>query len=95
MVGQHHPLNGYESEQTPGDRERQGSLVCYNPWGHIELDTTQQLNNNNIGEKYLKMKFRESSYNNIKNNLVIKLIKDVYNLYTETYKMLLREILTI
>ena len=40
MVGQHHQLNGYESEQTPGDRERQGSLVCYNPWGHIELDTT-------------------------------------------------------
>ena len=41
------------------------------------------------------MKFRESSYSNIKNNLVINLIKDVYSLYTETYKMLLREILTI
>ena len=24
MVGQHHQLNGHESEQTPGDREGQG-----------------------------------------------------------------------
>ena len=40
MVRQHHPLNRYESEQTLGDRERQGSLVCCSSWGHIELDTT-------------------------------------------------------
>ena len=26
MVGWHHQLNGHESEQTPGDREGQGSL---------------------------------------------------------------------
>jgi len=25
MVGWHHQLNGHESEQTPGDREGQGS----------------------------------------------------------------------
>ena len=25
MVGWHHQLNGHESEQTPGDLERQGS----------------------------------------------------------------------
>ena len=24
----------------------QGSLVCCSPWGHKELDTTEQLNNN-------------------------------------------------
>ena len=23
-----------------GDGEGQGNLVCYSPWGHIELDTT-------------------------------------------------------
>ena len=28
MVGWHHPLNGHESEQTSGDSEGQGSLVC-------------------------------------------------------------------
>ena len=28
MAGQHHRLNGHEFEQTPGDSERQGSLVC-------------------------------------------------------------------
>ena len=33
MVGWHHPLNGHESEQTPGDGEGQGSLACCSPWG--------------------------------------------------------------
>ena len=26
-------LDGHEFEQTPGDSERQGSLVCCGPWG--------------------------------------------------------------
>ena len=33
MVGQHHWLNGHESEQTPGDSEGQGGLECCSPWG--------------------------------------------------------------
>ena len=28
-----HPLNGHEFEQTLGDSEGQGSLVCCSPWG--------------------------------------------------------------
>ena len=28
MVGCHHQLNEHVSEQTPGDSERQGILVC-------------------------------------------------------------------
>ena len=28
MVGWHHRLNGHESEQTLGDSEGEGSLVC-------------------------------------------------------------------
>ena len=47
MVGLHHRLNGHEFEQTPRDSEGQGNLVCCNPWGPKESDTTQQLNNNN------------------------------------------------
>ena len=43
--GWHHRLNGHESEQTPGDGEGQGSLMCCSPWGCKELDTTEQLNN--------------------------------------------------
>ena len=39
-VGWHHQLNGQESEQTPGDGEGQGSLVCCSLWGHKELDMT-------------------------------------------------------
>jgi len=46
MVGWHHWLNGHELEQTPGDSERQGSLLeCCSPWDHKELDTTERLIN--------------------------------------------------
>ena len=45
VAGWHHQLNGHEFEQTPGDSEGQGSLVCCSPWGHKESDTTWQLNN--------------------------------------------------
>ena len=47
MVGWHHRLNELEFEQTLGDGERQGTLACCSPWGHKELDMTEQLNNNN------------------------------------------------
>ena len=46
MVGWHHRFNGHGFEQTLEDSERQGSLACCSPWGHKELDTTGQLNNN-------------------------------------------------
>ena len=36
MIGLDHWLNGHEFEQA-----------CYSPWGHKELDTNEQLNNNN------------------------------------------------
>ena len=32
MIRQHHQLNGHEFEQTLGDSEGQGSLVCCGPW---------------------------------------------------------------
>ena len=44
MVGWYHRLNGHEFEQTPGEGEGQGSLVCCSPWGCKESDTTEQLN---------------------------------------------------
>ena len=34
MVGWHHQIDGYESEQAPGVGDGQGSLACYSPWGH-------------------------------------------------------------
>ena len=40
MVGWYHRLNGHEFEQTRGDSEGQGSLVCCSPRGRKELDTT-------------------------------------------------------
>ena len=47
MVGWHHSLNGHEFEQTLGDSEGQGRLVCYSPWGFKESDMTEQLDDNN------------------------------------------------
>ena len=43
MVGWDHRHNGHFSEQTPGDNEGQGSLVCFSPWVCKESDTTEQL----------------------------------------------------
>ena len=40
MVRCHHQLNAHEFQQTPGDSEGQGSLVCYGPWGLNESDVT-------------------------------------------------------
>ena len=49
MIGWHQWLNRHEFEQALGDGEGQGSLVCCSPWGHKELDMTEQLNNiNNV-----------------------------------------------
>ena len=60
MVGWHHQLNGNEFEQALGDGEGQGSLACCSPWGHKELDTTEQLNNNNkmhrVGSQFMFVK---------------------------------------
>ena len=47
MVRWHHWLNGHDFEQTPGDGEGQGSLVCCGPRGRKELDRTERLNNIN------------------------------------------------
>ena len=47
MVGWHHQLNGREFEQTPGDGDGQGSLVCCSSQGlkvghDLEAEQQQQ-----------------------------------------------------
>ena len=44
MVGWHHWLNRHMLEWTPGVGDGQGDLECCGPWGHKELDTSEQLN---------------------------------------------------
>ena len=51
MVGWHHQLNGHKFEQTLGNSEGQGSLVCCSPWGHKKSDMTERLNNNKYNTK--------------------------------------------
>ena len=42
MLGWHHQHDGHKLlEQAPGVGDGQGSLVCLNPWGHKESDTTE------------------------------------------------------
>ena len=41
LVGWHYRFNEHESEQTSGDSEGQGSLVCCGPRGCKESDTTE------------------------------------------------------
>ena len=41
-VGWHHRFHGHEFEQTQGDGEGQGTLVCCSPWGRKALDTTER-----------------------------------------------------
>ena len=60
MVGWHHQLNGHEFEQTLGDNEGQGSLVCCcSSWGCKESDTTEQLNDSH---KYEGSDFSKSGH---------------------------------
>ena len=44
VVRWHHRLEGHEFEQALGVGVGQGSLACYNSWGHKESDTTERLN---------------------------------------------------
>ena len=46
-------INEREFEQTLGDSEGQGSLMCCNPWDCKELDMTERLNYKNTQEKSL------------------------------------------
>ena len=41
LIGWSHLLNRHEFEQTLGDSEGQGSLVCCSQWGHKESDMTE------------------------------------------------------
>ena len=61
MVGWHHWLNGREFEQTLEDSEGQVSLACCSPWGQKDLDSTEQLNDNNkVRNKKIVVKYKNS-----------------------------------
>ena len=52
VVGWHHQLNGYESEQALGVGDGQGNLACCSPWSHKESDTAEP-NYFTCGKTYL------------------------------------------
>ena len=57
MIRWHYRLNGHEFEQTLGDSEGQGSLVCCSPLGRRESDVTEGLNNNSMPSLPLRILF--------------------------------------
>ena len=44
MVGWYHQRDGHEFMHGLGVGDGQGSLACWSPWGHKQLDTTERLN---------------------------------------------------
>ena len=44
IAGWHHPLDGRESEWSPGVGDGQGGLACCDSWGCKESDATEWLN---------------------------------------------------
>ena len=44
MAEQHHQCKEHELGQTLGDGEGQVGLACCSPWGHKELERTEQRN---------------------------------------------------
>ena len=75
MVGWHHRLSGHEFDQ--GDGERQGSLVCCSPWGHKELDMTEQLNNSYVLRRPSRKRIVDifTQIQNIKNLFLLNSLK--------------------
>ena len=59
------------NEQALGVGDGQGSLMCYSPWGHKEMNMTERLNwmNNELSETEIKKTI--PFYNSIKNNKVL------------------------
>ena len=51
MVGRHHLLDGYESEQALEDGEGQGSLAYCSLWGLKEKNMIKLENNSRGGRK--------------------------------------------
>ena len=49
MAGWHHQCNEHKLGQTLGGSEGQGGLACCSPWGHKELDTTEQQQQQQLG----------------------------------------------
>ena len=43
MGGWHHPFDGHELKQTPGDSDGQGGLACYSSWCCKESDKSEGL----------------------------------------------------
>ena len=58
MVGWHHRLSGHEFEQTLGDSEGQGSLVCCSPWSCKESILKEFSLEYSLEGLILKLKFQ-------------------------------------
>ena len=75
MVGWHHWLDGHEFEQTVGNSEGQGSLACCSPWGHKEVDMTEQLNWTDLCVKRIQLVRKMCKSTHLWSCLALKICK--------------------
>ena len=69
----------HEFERTLGDGEGQESLACCSPWGHKELDTTEQLNNDNKSQIFWSSRSDALSDPTASSHLPVPAIKQTIN----------------
>ena len=77
MVGGHYWLKGHEFEQILGDSEGQGSLAYCSPRGCRASDTTEWLNNNELGIRILKSNMILASKNSQISSPLISFLKKI------------------
>ena len=75
MIRWHHWLNGHEFEQTPGDRQGQGSLAFCRSWGRrVRHDLATEQQNNDLAfihsntVTYFKANFDHHLVNSVTHN---------------------------
>ena len=81
------------NEQALGVGDGQGSLMCYSPWGHKEMNMTERLNwmNNELSETEIKKTTPFTITSKRTKYLRINLTKEI-DLFLENYKTLMKEI---
>ena len=77
MVGWHHQLDRHEFEQALGIGDRQGSLAYCSPRGCRASDTTEWLNNNELGIRILKSNMILASKNSQISSPLISFLKKI------------------
>ena len=73
IAGWHHWLDGRDSEWTLGVGDGQGGLAWCDSWGHIESDTTEQLNWTEMNRPFYLISSDEVGRKNLQLGYILRL----------------------